>query len=296
MLLNISIIIVSFNTKELLSQCIKSIFKHTKGINFEIIVVDNASTDGSQQLIKSDFPKVILIESEINIGFGRANNLGAKHASGDYLFLLNSDTLLIENSIKILKDFIDNESDPNLAVVGCKLLDKNKKPHISYGNFPSIYQEIFEYGLLKIFKKYYAEKLSPSVIDKGSKIKNVDYIIGADMFFKKSVFDSIGGFDEDFFLYYEETEICYRLKKLGYKIVWNPNTSIIHYVGSSGKTNEKFNYWIFEQLQISKNLYYKKCYGNLMAKTIKYLSIVKTLIINRKFNAGKILKILLKVG
>jgi GT2 family glycosyltransferase len=156
MLLNISIIIVSFNTKELLSQCIKSIFKHTKGINFEIIVVDNASTDGSQQLIKSDFPKVILIESEINIGFGRANNLGAKHASGDYLFFLNSDTLLIENSIKILKDFIYSESDPNLAVVGCKLLDKNKNPHISYGNFPSIYQEIFEYGLLKIFKKYYA--------------------------------------------------------------------------------------------------------------------------------------------
>jgi GT2 family glycosyltransferase len=293
---DVSIVIVNYNTKDLILQCLQSIYENTVGVDFEIIVVDNASEDESCASIKEKFPKVILVESKYNLGFGKANNIGAKLASGNFLFLLNSDTLLIENSIKVLKDFLEKSNDQTIGVVGCKLLDKDKKPHISYGNFPSIYQEIFEYGLLKIFKKYYAEKLSPSITDKSTEIKNVDYIIGADMFFKKSVFDAVSGFDEDFFLYYEETEICFRLKKLGYKIVWNPNTSIIHYVGSSGKTNEKFNYWIFEQLQISKNLYYKKCYGNLMAKCIKYLSILKTLIINREFDTSKILRILLKIG
>lgn len=294
-MIDVSIIIVNYNTKDLILQCLQSIFEHTIDISFEVIVVDNASNDGSCDSIKEKFPQVNLVSSENNLGFGKANNLGARLASGTFLFLLNSDTLLIENSIKILIDFFDKSNDHTIAVVGCKLLDLNKKPHISYGNFPSIYQEIFEYGLFKIFKKYYREKLSPSIIDNSTEIKNVDYIIGADMFFKKSVFDSISGFDEDFFLYYEETEICFRLKKLGYKIVWNPNTSIIHYLGSSGKSDEKFNYWIFEQLQRSKNLYYKKCYGNLMAKIIKYLSILKTLLINREFDIVKILRILLNI-
>lgn len=294
-MIDVSIIIVNYNTKDLILHCLHSIFENTVGIGFEVIVVDNASVDGSCTAIKEKFPQVCLVSSENNLGFGKANNLGVKLASGTFLFLLNSDTLLIENSIKILKDFLEKSNDPTIAVVGCKLLDKNKKPHISYGNFPSIYQEIFEYGLLKIFKKYYAEKLSLSIVDKGSEKKNVDYIIGADMFFKKSIFDAIGGFDEDFFLYYEETEICFRLTKLGYKIVWNPDTSIIHYIGSSGKTSKKFNYWIFEQLQISKNLYYKKCHGNLIAKSIKYLSFFKILLINREYDMVKIFKILIKI-
>jgi GT2 family glycosyltransferase len=295
-MIDVSIIIVNYNTKDLILQCLQSIFENTVDISFEVIVVDNASVDGSCTAIKEKFPQVYLVSSENNLGFGKANNLGAKLASGTFLFLLNSDTLLIENSIKILKEFLEKSNDPTVAVVGCKLLDKNKKPHISYGNFPSVYQEIFEYGLLKIFKKYYAEKLSLSIVDKGTEKKNVDYIIGADMFFIKSIFDAIGGFDEDFFLYYEETEICFRLTRLGYKIVWNPDTSIIHYIGSSGKTAENFNYWIFEQLQISKNLYYKKCHGNLMAKSIKYLSFFKTLIINREYDIVKIFKILIKTG
>lgn len=294
--MDVSIIIVNYNTNILIKQCISSIYKHTKDIQFEIIVVDNASTDGSIEMIKNEFSNVILIESDVNLGFGKANNLGAKQASGNFLFLLNSDTILIENSIKILKEYFENSNDPNDAVVGCKLLDINYYPHISYGNFPSIYQELFEYGLSKIFRKYYSKKLSPAVVPDKSQIKEVDYIMGADMFFKKAIFDAIDGFDEDFFLYYEETEICYRLKKSGYKIIWNPSTSIIHYIGASGKKQDEINYWILEQLQISKYLYYKKCHGNLMATIVKYLSITKTLITYRKFDTSRIVKILLKIG
>lgn len=294
--MEVSIIIVNYNTRDILNQCLGSIYQYTADINFEIILVDNASADGSTEMIKARYPEVILIESKENLGFGRANNLGAKHASGTYLFLLNSDTIMLENSIKILYNFFESTNDPNLAVIGCKLLDINKRPHISYGNFPSIRQELFEYGLSRIFRKYYLTKLSPSVCDASRQIKEVDYIMGADLFFKKQIFEQVNGFDEDFFLYYEETEICFRLKKKGYRILWVPLTSIIHYIGASGNQTKEFNYWILEQLHKSKYLYYKKCYGILAAILIKYINMPKILIIHRKQDMLRIFKILMKVG
>ena len=284
----VSIVIVNYNTKDLILQCLQSIYENTVGVDFEIIVVDNASEDDSCVSIKEKFPKVTIVESNYNLGFGKANNVGAKLALGNFLFLLNSDTILIENSIKILKDYFENSNDSKVGVVGCKLLDTDKNPHISYGNFPSIYQELFEFGLSKIFRKYYSEKLSISVIDKGTQIKEVDFIMGADMFLKKSIFDYVGGFDEDFFLYYEETEICFRLNRLGYKIIWNPSTSIIHYIGSSAKKQDGINYWILEQLQKSKILYFKKCQGNTVASIVKYITFPKALIKYRKFDTRKI--------
>lgn len=291
--MDVSIIIVNYNTRDLLKQCVDSIFRYSIDLNFEIIVVDNASADGSTEMIKTEYPKVILIESKVNLGFGKANNLGAKQASGTYLFLLNSDTILIENSCKILKEYLENINDPNIAVAGCNMLDINRKTDVSYGNFPSLTQEAFEYGLSKIFRHYYLYQLSPAVRDSGQVIKSVDYIRGAAMFFKKNIFDENNGFDEKFFLYYEETELCFRLKKLGYQIMWNPNTSIIHYEGASGRTNDGINYWILEQFYKSKYLYFKKCHGQFIAIIVLLVSIPKVLIINRKLDVVRILKILL---
>lgn len=293
--MDVSIIIVNYNTRELLQQCIDSIYKYTINVNFEIIIIDNASKDGSTDMVKSSYPEVILIESKENLGFGRANNWGAKHASGTYLLLLNSDTILLENSIKILYDFFESANNPILAVIGCKLLDINKRPHISYGNFPTIRQELFEYGLSRIFRRYYLTKLSPSVRDAGRQIKEVDYIMGADLFFKRKIFEQVNGFDEDFFLYYEETEICFRLKKQGFRIQWVPLTSIIHYIGASGNQTKEFNYWILEQLHKSKYLYYRKCHGILTATFVKYISIPKILIVYRKQDINRIFRTLLKI-
>jgi len=294
MAMDVSILIVSYNTADLTLQCLASIFDKTRDISFEVIVIDNASTDSSVERISSEFPQVKLLAEKHNLGFGKANNIGAKQADGNYLFLLNSDTILLENSIKVLKYYLDICNDPAIAVVGCKLLDIHQQPHISYGNFPSLTQEVFEYGLSKVFRRYYKERLSPSVIDNSNQIKEVDYLMGADMFFKRSVFEKVGGFDEDFFLYYEETELCFRLKKLGYKIIWNPATEIVHYLGASGKKEESINYWTLEQLIRSKLIYYKKCEGNLKAAIVKYLVIPKALIKYRKFDVSRIFKLLLK--
>ncbi len=290
--IDVSILIVNYNTCGLTLQCLQSVFSKTENISFEVIVVDNASTDDSVRKISNEFPQVKLIEAKYNLGFGKANNMGAKQASGNYLFLLNSDTILLENSTKILKDYLEKAPDLNIAVVGCKLLDLENQPHSSFGNFPSIWQEIFEYGPSKIFHKFYKERLSVSVVDSSNVIKEVDYIVGADMFFKKSKFDEVGGFDEDFFFYYEETELCFRLKKLGYKVIWNPVTSIIHHSGASSKTLESVNYWVLGQLQKSKYLYYNKCHGPIITLMVKCISIPRNLIRYRKFEMRKILKIL----
>jgi GT2 family glycosyltransferase len=293
--MDVSIIIVNYNTNILLKQCIASIYQHTKDICFEIIVIDNASQDGSAEMIKYEYPNVILIESKENLGFGNANNLGAKKASGDFIFLLNSDTILLENSLKILYEYYEKMGDPNIAVVGCRLLDINRKPQISFGNFPSIWQELFEFGPIIFFRKFYNENLGPALAGEGSGIKEVDYISGADMFFKKAIFDKIGGFDEDFFMYYEDTELCFRLKRIGYKIIWYPYTSIIHYAGASGQKSKDADYVTLEIYHRSKYLYFRKFHGRLIANVIKYLTIPKILFIYRKFDTKRILKILLNV-
>ena len=290
--MDVSILIVSFNTVGLLKHCINSIYQYTTGLQFEIIVVDNASVDGSPQMVKDEFPNIILIESSENLGFGKANNLGAKKASGKFLFLLNSDTILIENSVKILNDFLDQSTNQSIAAVGCKLLDANHESQISYGNFPSISQELFEYGFYKLFGNFYSKNLSPNVRGTDNQIRSVDYISGADMFFRKSIFDQAGGFDETFFLYYEETELCYRLKQQGYQIIWNPGTSIIHYVGASSMNQNDLNYQTLELYYASKYRYFRKCHGLLTATIVKFIAIPKILMIYRKYDLQKIFKIL----
>lgn len=289
--MDVSIIIVNYNTKDLISNCLKSIFEQTVEVKFEIIVVDNASIDGSQQLLKNNFPNILLIESPENLGFGKANNLGAKHAKGKYLFLLNSDTELIENSIKFLIEYFEQEKEIKLGAVGCKLVNKNLDPQASFGNFPSIYQELFEYGLRKIFNSYYNKKLSIGILGEENCIRAVDYLSGADILIQKKIFDSINGFDEDFFLYYEETEMCFRLKKRGYEIIWNPLTKIIHIEGASSKNNNFNNYLKLRQYYKSKFLYYKKCHGIYYAKFVKFITVPKVLLKNGLSSASMIIKL-----
>src|SRR5690348_12526562 len=134
--MNVSIIIVNYNTKDLLSNCIGSIYSNTKDVDFEIIIVDNASIDGSQELIKEKFPEVVLIESEVNLGFGKANNLGAEFAKGDYLFLLNSDTILQNNAVFYFLDFYKKNNNLNIGCLGGMLVDENGEIIHSAEQFP----------------------------------------------------------------------------------------------------------------------------------------------------------------
>lgn len=234
--MDVSVIIVSYNTKDLTLNCIRSIYEHTNGIDFEIIVVDNASSDESVNTIKEFFTEITVIESEINLGFGSANNLGSQFAKGKYLFFLNSDCILIENSIKKMFDYFEshNNSFNRIGAVGCMLLDGNLRLNTSYHRFPTPSSQL-RWSFIGIINKLCRTKLMPKQIsnyhlDRSGK---VDFITGADLFIPKEIFFLLKGFDTNFFMYYEETDLQKRMSKMLLKRVVLKDTSIIHLGGAS---------------------------------------------------------------
>jgi GT2 family glycosyltransferase len=251
--MDVSIIIVNYNTKNLLKQCINSVFEKTRGIEFEIIVVDNASTDGSQQMIRNDFPEILLVESQENLGFGRANNFGFGYAKGRNIFLLNSDTILLNNAVKILSDYLDNNQ--KVGICGGNLYDERKCPASSFSrHLPSLFWElnIFFGGVLS--KVRYGKNV---YFNYTNTPLEVGYITGADMMLRASILRDIGGFDPDFFLYFEETELTYRVKKLNFSVYSVPDAQIIHLESRSFSDNYKKLKWLLD----SSNLYYKKTHN-----------------------------------
>lgn len=251
MKIEVSIILVSFNTKDYLSNCINSIYKNTSGIVFEIIVVDNASTDGSLEMVRSNFPDVITVQNAINKGFGAANNDGLEKAQGEYIFFLNTDTILVNNAVFILFKYV--ESQPQTGACGGALFNDDMTPQISFGRFPSIKSVVVEFLFQKIFPTYYSEKLKMEGILRADQIQpfEADYIVGADLFVRKSILEKSGAFDTDFFLYFEETELCFRIQNRGFINKIFPEAKIIHLCGKSiGRhPSERQTIW-FEQSRV----------------------------------------------
>lgn len=229
--MNVSIVIVNYNTSDLLDKCIASVMEKTKDIVYEIIVVDNASSDNSAIMMNQKYSAIKFIESRTNLGFGKANNLGASFASGKYLFLLNTDTLMVNNAIKVLFDFMEIEDNQNVGACGGNLFNLDLTPNFSYSlNFPSL-KNIFSYRSQLSFLQ------NNESFNFSDQIKDVSLIIGADLFVRRSIFEKIQGFDPLFFMYVEDTELCYRIKQLSYRIVSVPQAKIIHL---QGKSSSKF--------------------------------------------------------
>lgn len=249
--MDVSIIIVNFNTKHLLENCLTSIYEKTKDILFEVIVSDNGSKDGSIEMIKNKFPQVILLENNDNLGFGKANNKGLLKASGKYILYLNSDTVLLNNAVKYFYTFYQKNEDNNIGGIGAFLLDENNSYIHSGGSFPEINTVLKKtfYDLLRIIKlnlfsfsinpfsprKYNSNKLIPE------NNKEVDYITGADLFLPNN---SLAKFDESFFLYYEDTDLQKNIKeKTGKKFLLINGPKIQHLEHKSNNYSSKINYY-----------------------------------------------------
>ena len=244
--IDVSIIIVNYNTKKLLSDCLKSIYEQTKNINYEVIVSDNGSVDGSIEMLKADFPHVILIENNANLGFGTANNRGLDVAKGKYILYLNSDTLLLNNAVKIFFDYFEENSEKeNIGALGTNLTDINGNVVSSYGSacgeFSSAKEFIFDRQKLLIgtykaaFRHYVLRRNLKEVISHKKFAKHigpVGYITGADLFLRNN---NYARFDENIFLYYEETDLEFKLTKAGYKCILIDNAKIVHLEGGSEK-------------------------------------------------------------
>lgn len=209
-------------------ECIDSIFEKTTGLDFEVILVDNASTDGSKDHFEKD-NRIKYVYSEKNLGFGRANILGYKQSTGEYIFLLNSDTLLLNNAILEFIKYIKS-APSHICCLGCELVDIDGLPSYSFGTFPS--NKIF---LGMIMKEYHFKfkVLSFPCFSKGNHPLTVDYSSGADMFIRRKVIEELGFFDPDFFMYFEEVELQYRYHTKGYISQVIDTPKIMHLLGGS---------------------------------------------------------------
>lgn len=257
-MVDVSIIIVNYNTKELTKQCIASIIQKTGEICYEIIVVDNASTDGSKEYFQN-LENIVFLPQKNNLGFGKANNKGLKVATGKYVFFLNSDTYLRNNALKLFYDFMEGY-DKKVGCIGCLLKDVNLDRTHSYADFPSK-RELLLGRLLNPIYNLFGKKYH--ILDQGKAIKsnhfNVDYVTGADLFVRKEVLDKFGGFDPDFFMYYEETELQKRLTKHGYPSMIIVGPEIVHLEGASvNKQKGVRNYRKMMMVQKSQFIYFKK--------------------------------------
>jgi GT2 family glycosyltransferase len=256
--IDVTIIIVNYNTKDLLKDCLSSIYEKTVGLEYEIVVVDNASIDGSKQMVKNEFPDVKLIESKENLGFGRANNLGIINSKGKYIFLLNSDTILLNNAILIFYNYMEeHNSNESIGAIGGLLLDVKENPTFSFGEFPNTLSE------LRYIKRKIAEKILKTKPFNFSQFKNhltinVEFITGADLFIPKKVIEKIGLFDQQFFMYYEETDLQKRMADEGFRRLIIVGPKIVHLEGGSFSSPSKLSYPNFSLNQKSLHIYMKK--------------------------------------
>jgi GT2 family glycosyltransferase len=232
-LIDLSVIIVSWNTKEFLLPCVRSVFESEQEISEEVIVVDNGSHDGSGSEVKKIFPRVHLIQNEKNLGFAKAVNQGLQKASGKYALLLNPDTRVKNGAIERLMSFM--EAHPKVGISGTQLLNPDGSKQNSIANFPSWATELLNKNLLR----WLSPKRFPGKGRIYSEPIDVDSVIGACMMVRREAWGQVGLLDEDYFLFLEETDWCYRLKKAGWRISHVPDAEVYHFQGKSAEKEKK---------------------------------------------------------
>lgn len=290
--MDVSIIIVNYHSAGMVIDCINSIRAKTENSTYEIIVVDNASGDGSVELLRQTFPEITVIASDVNLGFGKANNLGAQRASGKYLFLLNPDTILVNDAIGILYRYL--EEHPGAGVVGGNLYSPDMTPA------PSFCREFDDLALEKK-RSSWGSIIGGKVRDKLGRTgplegfnhteepEKVAYIFGADMMLPRALFEKVEGFDPDFFMYAEEEELTWRIHSLGYDVVSVPQAQIIHLEGATIKQQNAFSPRQFKMRMNGTLTYYKKRFGTAGAaefcrlRSLRYDRLIKIAKLQGKF-------------
>ena len=261
--MKVSVIIVSYNCKAFLDYCIQSVIKALNNIDGEIIVIDNSSSDGTAEFLESKNYNLKLIKSDINIGFSKANNKAVKFAKGEFLFFLNPDTIIPED---IFHQFFKFKLD-DLGIFGFRMIDgKGNFLKESKRNLPNI--KIILKKLLGFDGKYYS---SLGELDSGS----VDVLCGANMIIKNSIYKKIGGFNEEYFMYGEDIEICYETKKIGLNNFYSASSTLIHFKGES--TSNDINYLI--NFYGAMKIYFKNIFSSNQFLLTTILLVSKLLVL-----------------
>jgi len=267
--MDLSVIIVNWNTKDLLCQCIDSLAQTVKKIDTEIFVVDNGSTDGSVAAIREKFPRVRLVENQVNLGFARANNQAISLSSGEYLLLLNPDTKVKDEAIPPMLSFMNAHAKAGL--VGGQLLNADESKQNSIANFPSLATELFNKSLLRWL---FPEKFPGKERDYPGPVE-VESVIGACMLVRRKTVEQVGLLDEGYFLFLEETDWCYRIKKAGWEIYHIPGAKLLHFQGKSAeveKAKTRIEYYR------SRYHYFRKNRGSFQTSVLSVGLIIKLLV------------------
>lgn len=266
----LSIIYVNFNTADQVMASVESVRRHTKDINYEIIVADNNSQNDNnlQSLIDDEDIKVVRLDD--NYGFGKANNAGVREATGEYIFLLNPDTLCHDNSIKLLLDKV--KADSTIGIISPNLINADSKPTHAFRRAGDGILTELNFALFGLpYKLVYGRNFEYNHTDKQM---NVAYTCGAAMMMKRETFDKVGGFDENFFMYYEDQDLCNRIKKTGLRIVNEPQAIIQHLEGTSISVNAKRENFIMQSrkkyfLKTMPEWHYKV--ANILTKSLLFI-------------------------
>lgn len=235
--MDLSVIIVSFNTKKLLADCIRSLRKHTKSLEYEIIVVDNNSQDGSVELAESYTGSIRVIKNKKNLGFSKANNQGIKAARGKYILLLNSDSYLLGDSLGFMVEWMDR--NPAVGIASCRLKNTDGSLQANGGYFPTIGRILLWSTFLDDIPLFSGKSYHPAPNVSIFQYEHFqDWVMGAFFMIRREVIKQIGGLDEKIFMYGEELEYCYRANQAGWKVAYVPATSIVH-IGRGSGSSEK---------------------------------------------------------
>lgn len=257
----LSIIIVNFNGHKFFEACFESIKKNLKNVAYEIIVFDNNSIDDSVIFIKKNYPEVVLIESSLNLGFGKGNNEAVKKAKGKNILLLNNDTILLSSLDEALKLL---DIDTSIGAIGINMLNEQKKYIYATGNFPNV---INLFWMKRAFTKNKEFKTGFFLKDK----YEVDWLTGSFLLMRKSVYEAINGFDEDYFLYVEDVDLCKRIEKIGLKRIFLPKINYIHFVGF----NKSKNHLLVNGYKIFISKHYKGLYKSVCFSALLINSLIK---------------------
>jgi len=265
--INLSIIIVNYNSGDLLSKVIDSVRKNIVNIKYEIVVVDNKSTDKSLALINSEFP-VNIIKLDSNLGFSKANNIGADNSKGDFLYFLNPDAFIIDTYTELLLD--DLKKNDDVGIIAPEILNMNGSLQYNARLYPTIRRLFFyTFGVTKILQNRYICDYKMEYFDNSKPIYS-DWVSGAAFIMKKKTFDEVFGFDESFFLFYEDVDLCRKVKTLGYKIKYSPIAKVKHIWGGTSEGLKEFTQ---KEEFLSRFKYFKKHHNNIIYNIIVLLTL-----------------------
>lgn len=274
--MKLSICIVSWNTRDLLKKCLASIYKYPPSCDFEVFAADNNSSDGTPDMVEKNFPQVSLIKNKENLGFARANNQIIEKAKGKYILLLNPDTEVFAGSIDTLMNFLDNNKDA--GVVAPKLVNSDGSLQRSCMGFPTLgamaMRQLFLEALLP-FNPYTKKYLMSGF--KHDKVAEVDQPMGACLLVRKEIIDKIGPFDSGYYMFFDEVDLCFRIKKAGWKIFFDPASSVMHHGGTAVKKWSPFK--LSKVWTASRNHYFRKHHGLPAVRILHLLDLTKAAVI-----------------